>query len=533
MFRFLFKKFRLRQLKKKSSSVSDINKLGRNLEENLELFKKELGDSPDIIIRRFNLNIKNRIKAAIIFIDGLMDNKVVYDSILYPLMIESRKRNDVVEGSILDFIEENLLTVGSVEKDNDFTGLVESVLEGDTILLLDGYTEALILSTKGWEKRSISEPDTEVTIKGPREGYTENIRTNTAMLRRKLAHPGLTFENKKIGKKTRTSVSIAYLKGVVNEKLVEEVKRRLQRIDTDMILDANYIIELIEDSPFSPFPTVAYTERPDVTTAKLLEGRVAILVDGTPVVNTVPALFIESFQSPDDYNFHFLYSTLIRWFRYLAFSFNILLAAFFVALSTFHQELIPTPLLISMAAATDGTPFPAVVEVVIMEVIFEILREAGIRLPRPIGQTISIVGALVIGQATVAAGLVGAPTVIIIALTAISSFVVPTQEEAGIILRLTLTIFAGILGAYGILLGILVVLTHLSSLRSFGVPYLSPIIPLSVEDLKDVVIRAPIWAMKTRPRLIGWPKPVRQEFNLSPEPPEKPTGKDQNDQGKI
>ncbi|HBG16703.1 MAG TPA: spore germination protein, partial [Firmicutes bacterium] len=317
----------------------------------------------------------------------------------------------------------------------------------------------------------ITEPDTEQTIKGPREGFTENIRTNTAMLRRKIADPGLKFEQMKIGERTGTTVSIAYVKGIVNEKLVEEVRRRLKRINTDMVLDANYLSEFISDAPFSPFPTVAFTERPDVTAAKLLEGRVAIFVDGTPVVNTAPTLFIESFQNPDDYNFHFLFATMIRWIRYLAFFLGILLPAFFVALTTYHQELIPTPLLISMAAAMEGVPFPIVIEVVAMGAVFEILREAGVRLARPIGQTISIVGALVIGQATVAAGLVAAPTVIVIALTAIASFVVPTQQEIGIILRLGLTFLAGILGAYGILVGLLLTLIHLTSLRSFGVPY--------------------------------------------------------------
>jgi spore germination protein KA len=526
MIRFLLRKFGLAHLRKESPSTPEGKLLHSDLEENLALFREELGNSPDVIIRRFTLNLRNELKSAVLFIDGLIDQQVIYDSILYPLMIEAKKEKWAVKGHLIDFIEDNLLTVGGVDKDDRMPGLVAAVLAGDSVLLVDGCDQALAISTKGWEKRSITEPDTEQTIKGPREGFTENIRTNTAMLRRKIADPGLKFEQMKIGERTRTKVSIAYVKGIVNEKLVEEVRRRLKRINTDMVLDANYLSEFISDAPFSPFPTVAFTERPDVTAAKLLEGRVAIFVDGTPVVNTAPTLFIESFQNPDDYNFHFLFATMIRWIRYLAFFLGILLPAFFVALTTYHQELIPTPLLISMAAAMEGVPFPIVIEVVAMGAVFEILREAGVRLARPIGQTISIVGALVIGQATVAAGLVAAPTVIVIALTAIASFVVPTQQEIGIILRLGLTFLAGILGAYGILVGLLLTLIHLTSLRSFGVPYLSPVIPLSIEDQKDVIVRTPLWAMWTRPRSIGWPRPIRQGFGQSPTSPEETVGKD-------
>lgn len=488
------------------------------LEQNIQHILSKLGGSPDVTVRRFAIRTPKIETAAIVFIDGLVDKRVVNENILRPLMRAPEEETGKFS-SIADYAEHFLLTAGELTHTESLAELVEAALSGDIALLLDNQKTALVIGAKGWEKRGVSEPDTEVVVKGPRDGFTETLRTNTALLRRKISHPSLTFETMKLGRKTRTNVCIAYLKGVVHEKLVDEVRRRLRRIDVDGIAAGGFIEELIEDAPFSPFATVAYTERPDVCAAKILEGRVGLIVDGTPVVYTVPMLFAESFQSPDDYNFRSLYSTIVRWGRYLAFLITILAPAVYVALSSYHHELIPTQLLITMAAAEEGTPFPSFVEVIAMGIVFEILREAGIRLPRPIGQAVSIVGALVIGEATVSAGLVGAPVVIVVALTAISSFVAPAQVEAGTILRLFLTGMAGALGAYGIIAGMLIIYVHLSGLRSFGVPYLSPLAPLTPNDLKDTAARAPLWAMFTRPRLIGWRDPERQEFRLMPKPP--------------
>lgn len=490
-----------------------------SLDQNLDELKMLVNQSPDVIIRRFAIKVPRMEQAAIVFVDGLTDKNVINESILRPLMLESGKEGQLFS-TPQDYAEELLLTVGELKRTHSMNDLVAGVLSGDTAVLFHQEQVALLISTEGWEKRAISEPDTEVIVKGPRDGFTESLRTNTALLRRRIGDASLTFEALIVGKKTKTDIVIGYVKGIVNEKLVEEVKRRLRRINTDGILGAGFIEQFIEDAPFSPFATVGYTERPDVCAAKLLEGRIAIFVDGTPVVNTVPLLFIENFQNPDDYNFRPFYSTFVRLGRYLAFLISILSPAIYVALSSYHQELLPTPFLITLAAATEGTPFPAIIEAIGMGIVFEILREAGIRLPRPIGQAVSIVGALVIGEATVTAGLVGAPVVIITALTAIASFVVPKQVEVGAVLRLFLTLLAGILGAYGIVAGLLAIFIHLAALRSFGVPYLTPIAPLTPNDLKDVAVRAPIWMMLTRPRLIGWQDPVRQSFRLMPHPPE-------------
>lgn len=492
-----------------------------SLESKTTLIKAELNNSPDIIVRNFLIgSIPDGLKAAIIYVEGLTDKNQIDTGILRPLMLENDGSQFNTDTDRITTIERKLITVGQVEKVKfEKKKLAFKILTGDTLLMIEGASDVLIVSVKGWEKRSIEEPDTEVVIKGPRDGFTESIRTNTALIRRKLGHPDLTLETMTLGEISQTEICLVYLKGVVDEDYVKEAKSRISRIQTDGILGAGFIEQFIEDTPFSIFSTIGYTERPDVTAAKLLEGRIAILVDGTPVVNTIPMLFIENFQSPDDYNFRPFFATLIRWVRYTAFVLTLLTPALYVALTTFHQEVLPTKLLISMAAAIEGTPFPAVIEVLGMGLIFEILREAGIRLPRPIGQAVSIVGALVIGDATVSAGLVGAPTVIVVALTAISSFVSPTMAPISVILRFLLTILAGFMGGIGMVFGLLIILIHLVSLRSFGVPYLSPLAPLKLRDLKDVLIRAPIWALTTRPKFIGANNPKRQKGFQQPHAP--------------
>jgi spore germination protein KA len=533
MIRILINKTRLwRKGNRKADNNSDSHQypeypgeeesLSGDLGLSLNQVSGQLGSSPDVIIRHFKLNAKKEIPAAIIFIDGLVDKLVIDNHILRPLMGIAGKNTHPETLSTTEtkeLVQSELLTAGEFKCTHLVSKVIEGVLSGTAALLLEGIPEAILIDAKGGAKRGIEEPSSEVVVRGPKEGFTETIRDNMALLRRKLRTPGLTFENLKVGKQSQTDISIAYIKGVADIPLINEIRNRLQRIDTDAILDSGYIEQFIEDAPFSPFPTIANSERPDVVAAKILEGRAAILVDGTPFVLTVPMLFVESFQTPDDYNARFIYATVLRWIRYVAFAFSVLSPALYVALVTFHQELIPTPLFITMVSAREGRPFPAVVEAIVMGLIFELIREAGIRMPRSIGQAVSIVGALVIGQAVVSAGLVGAPLVIVIATTAIASFVVPIQANSGVLLRLILTVMAGVLGAFGIIIGLLGMLIHLASLRSFGVPYLYPITPLVLGDLKDVPVRAPLWAMFNRPKLFGWLNFQRQKYLLRPMPP--------------
>lgn len=490
-----------------------------DLQEQIKIIKQVLGDSDDIVIRQFKIGI-GQVAAFVLYIDGLTDKSFVAENILNPLTVSNPMAEEYLpKGQALKkLVMESIITAGEVKEVTDFKDVFTGILAGEAALFITGVNKALLVSCSGFETRGVQEPATEAAVRGPREGFTENLRTNTSLIRRKIKNPNLRFEAMTIGRQTKTQVCLTYVKGISNEKVIAEVRARLARVDTDAILETGYIEAYIEDAPFSPFATTGYTERPDVVAGKMLEGRMAILVDGTPMVLTIPHLFIEGFQTNEDYYYRPHYVTLIRWFRFLAFFLTVFLPSIYIALTTFHQEMIPTPLLITMAAAKEGTPFPAIVEAVGMGITFELLREAGIRMPRPVGQAVSIVGALVIGDAAVSAGLVGAPMVIVTALTAITSFVVPTRAEVALLLRLSLTIFAAVAGFYGVFVGSLLVIIHLVSLRSFGAPYLAPLAPLTWSDLKDVFVRVPLWAMKTRPRTIEYANRRRQGDSLKPQP---------------
>ncbi len=493
-----------------------------SLTANLDRVRAVFSDCADIVIREFKIGIGEQVRAFVVFVDGMVDKTLLHQNLLKPLMLDARisiPNQGLNRQRVQEMIRDSTLTIADVKEIADFDRVMEGVLSGDTAVFIDGYSAALLAGIRGWETRGVEQPDTEMVVRGPREGFTETLRTNTSLLRRKIKNSNLKIETMKIGRQTRTDVAVAYLKGVANDKVVEEVRRRLKDIDIDGVLESGYLEEYIEDAPFSPFATVGNTEKPDVVAAKLLEGRVAILVDGTPFVLTVPCLFIESFLVAEDYYSRPYYATLIRWIRFLAFLLTIASPAAYVTLTTFHQEMIPTPLFLTVAAAREGIPFPAVVEALMMGIIFEILREAGVRLPRPVGQAISIVGALVIGEMAVAAGLIGSSMVIVVALTAIAGFVVSAQSDAASIIRLILLALAGAMGQFGIMVGLLGLLIHLCSLRSFGVPFFSPLGPLTVQDLKDVLVRAPWWAMVRRPRTLGWHNPVRQTPGQKPDPP--------------
>ena len=460
----------------------------------------------------------------------MVDKKQVNESILQPLTAAATKiaARNLKPDQIASLLQTQLATVSAAESGTECNGVVARILAGDTALLLNGLNEALIFKTQECSYRMISNPETEVTIRGPRESFVEILGTNIALLRRRINHPDLKVEAYQVGVKTRTKLSIVYLKGVVNEKVVAEIRLRLQRIETDGILGAGYIEQLIGDAPFSIFATTAYSERPDVVASKILEGRAAIIIDGSPEVITVPALLIESFQNPDDYNMNPYYATLIRWIRYIAFGISILGPAVYIALSSYNQELIPTPLFINMAVGAAGTPFPVLIEVIIIGLLFEIFREAGVRLPRPFGQGITFVVALVLVQASVTMGLTGVTTVVVVAITAIASFVIPSQANGSVLMRLLLAILASIFGAYGILLGLLWVLAQIVSLRSFGTPFLAPIAPLNLRDLKqDGIFRVPLWAMFYRPRTIGWLN-LQRQAKKSPPYPAPPDADDSN-----
>lgn len=495
------------------------------LDENLDYLKTLFAKASDVVLRRFKIPLEKPVEAFIFYIDGLTQQSIICENLLRALMIDFPSTSSLgeIDGSITSFVQDNFISIADVDSISDLKTIVDRVLEGETGLFINGSSKALSLSVREWESRSVGEPETEVVVRGPRDGFNEDLRTNTVHIRRRIKSHRLKFEKMKIGELTRTDVCITYIDGVVNDKIVEEVRERLSRIKVDSILDSGYLEELIEDQPYSVFPQTNFTERPDKVAAALLEGQVALIVDTTPFALLLPATFPQFFQATEDYYTRYTWSTFIRMLRFVTINLALLLPALYVAVLTFHQEMIPTDLLVSLATAREGVPFPLFVETIAMEFTFEVLREAGIRLPRPIGQAVSIVGALVIGQSAVTAGLVSPPTIIVVALTAISSFTMPSQNGALAVrlLRFPIIVAGAFLGLFGVMVALMLLLFHLVSLRSFGVPYMSPIAPASKRDLKDTLVRAPWWAMFTRPRMYGYKDPQRQKFKQKPGPPKK------------
>lgn len=468
----------------------------KQLENNIALMQKIFEDDDTLIVRRFENEKHTTIKCCAFLIDGMVNNKVVDESIIMPII----KSTYLTKGpDLVDDIISSTLSSNSVKKIQDLDELVLDLIRGDTALFVDGSDSAVVISSKGWETRAIAEPDAEKVLRGPREGYTESLLINLTLLRRKLNTPDLKFKRMIIGTRTNTRLCVCYLDSLVDKNVLYELIKRLNAIEIDGVLDTNYISELIKDHPMSPFKTIGASERPDVTASKLLEGRMAVLLDGTPVVLTVPYIFIENFQAADDYYLNFYFASIGRFLRILGFFLSISVPAVYVAFITFHRELIPTNLALSIMQAHQGVPFPTILECIIMLVIFEIIRETGIRMPSNIGQALSVVGALVIGQAAVDAKFISAPMVIVVAVTAITGLINPKLKGATVILRFTCLFAAAFVGLYGYAFIIILMLSHLFSLDSFGVIYTSNLSSYHFQEVKDDVFRAPWKFMKKRP----------------------------------
>jgi spore germination protein KA/spore germination protein len=466
-----------------------------SLDDNKEFLKELFKDCSDVVIREIRLERGPR--ALIVFVDGLVDTAAVNEMLRSIMIFEG-------DSCQIEQLSMQAIPVNQLKKVDNYGDFLQSVLSGDTGILVDNQENALVAGIRGPQTRSVNEPETESVIRGPREGFIENLRTNTSMIRRKLKTPRLKMKPLVAGKESQTNLVVCYMEDIADPALVEEVVNRIRKIDIDAVLESGYIEEFIQDSYLSPFPQMQYTERPDTVAGAILQGRVAILIDGTPMALIVPFVFLEILQANEDYFERFYIATLVRWLRYIFMILSLITPALYVAITTYHQDLLPTNLLLSVAASREAIPFPAVIEALIMEITFEALREAGIRLPKAIGSAVSILGALVIGQAAVEAGIVSAPMVIVVSITGIASFTIPRYNGAISIrmLRFPLLIAASIFGMLGILGCLLLIVGHLANLRSFGVPYLSPLAPLSTKDLRDSLARAPWPALFSRPSFL-------------------------------
>ncbi|WP_393960329.1 spore germination protein [Priestia megaterium] len=490
-----------------------------SLSANLNIIKQKTGNSSDVVIRHLKMGSNFNIRVAIVYLEGIVDNQSIQEFLLESMMKDDEKEK-VNEYDALDLISEDMMAVSNVSFIHNWDDLFLALMAGDTLILVDGIDQALSAGTQGGEKRSIAESTTQMVVRGPKGAFTESIGTNTAMVRRIIKTPDLWTESFKIGRVTKTDVTLMYIHDIANDKVINEIRQRLNKIDIDSILESGYIEQLIEDETMTPFPTVYNTERPDVVAGNLLEGRIAIFVDGTPFVLIAPAVFMQFFQSAEDYYARFDIATSIRLLRIFMFLISLIAPATYVAVTTFHQEMVPTTLIVAIAAQREAVPFPAFVEALLMEVTFEILREAGIRLPKAIGSAVSIVGALVIGQAAVQASIVSPAMVIIVSITAIASFATPSFDMAisARLIRFLFMLGAATFGFYGIILVLLMMVVHLCSLRSFGVPYMAPFAPFIPVNNGDTVVRLPWWTLRQRPRLIS-ANTVREGANRRPQPP--------------
>jgi len=492
------------------------------LAENRAVIRLLLGASPDLLERSLYLG-SNRLAGSLFFLNE-MSNRDQVMMILESLVV--RLRNEALPASGADLPQaflEQAIPSAKIEKAASISEVLSAVLSGDSVLLVDGLTAGLRFPTDSPPARKTEEPTGEPVVRGPKDGFTEVGTVNLALIRRRLRDDRLRAEMYTVGTRSHTRIMLVYMLGTSIPEVVDEVRSRLSRIKIDAVLESGYIEEMMEDNPWTLFPQVKATERPDVVVAGLLEGKVVLITDGTPHVIMMPATFVAEMQSAEDYYHRWPVSSFFRALRYLYLIVAFMGPAIYIAITTYHHELIPTNLLLSLISAREGVPFPAIVEALFMELSLEALREAGIRMPKPIGQTISIVGALVIGESAVRAGIVSPVMVIVVALTAISSFIIPlyTMSLAVRLLRFSMMLLAAVFGFFGMVIGFMAVLIHLNSLRSFGVPYLSPIMPPTAGDLRDAVIRAPWWAMRSRPKFMPLGDRRRGGASNRPQPPDR------------
>jgi len=467
-----------------------------SLDENIALLKRIFADDATVIERRVENRLRPKARCCLFFIDGMASNQIVDEYIVKPIVDSAAL--GLSDDPVGD-LQREVLVANDVRREACIEELVKGLIAGDTLVFAEGSSAGLIVSSKGFPTRAVSEPDSEKALRGPREGFTESILVNLTLVRRKLRTPDLKIKFRSFGTRSNTRACLVYLESLTDPALLAELERRLDLIDIDGVLDSNYIAELIKDAKHSPFKTIGTTERPDVVAGKLLEGRIALLVDGTPMVLTLPYLFIENFQADDDYYLNFYFASIGRMLRILGFLLSVSIPAVYVAFTTFHREMIPTNLALSVMQAHQGIPFPTFLECFLMLIIFEIIRETGIRMPSNIGQALSIVGALVIGQAAVQAKFISAPMVIVVAITAITGLINPKIKGATILIRFLALFASAVLGLFGFAFVIAALLIHLFSLESFGTVYMSQVSAVRPQEMKDNAVRASWTFMKTRP----------------------------------
>lgn len=465
----------------------------------------------DVIIREFELGLAPPVRAFLLYIEGLADKEIISWAILQPLMLLATLGKLPAGKEPSKIIRENLVPGHQVEIKYSFMDAIDAVLTGVSALFIDGQPYAVLIETKKWEHRSVERASVERVVYGPQQAFNEISRTNSALVRRKLRSPDLVMEALKVGRRSESELFLMYVEGLTNPRLVDEVRRRIQAIDVDYLPESGMLEQYIETSPISLFPQSLPTERPDRVAAFLSEGHIALVVDDNPFALIVPATFTSFFHSAEDYYLRWPFGSFIRAFRLAGMLFALYLPALYIAITNFHPEMIPTDLLLAVAASREPVPFPIPVEVLFMELSLEIIREAGIRMPSTIGPTLGIIGALILGQAAVAAGIVSPILVIIVAITGLGSFLIPNYSATFTIriLRFLMIFLASAFGMFGLAVGTYALIIHMAALQTYGVPFLSPIAPFR-PGTPDIGVRGPLYKMEKRPSFLRPLDRIRQ-----------------------
>lgn len=507
-----FKKLLKRKKNYPAKEIKDCSlPLSDNLEKNVAILKKILANGEDVVFRDFYFGGNEKLKGTIVYIDNIVLTQGLNDNILSPLMfqfaVDGLKPDDLTK-EVLKVISKNSVSAGQIKETKVIEEIVNDIFSGSVLILGNFLNNAIIVNIPSWKLRGITEPGNERVVRGPREGFVEDMAVNISLLRKRIKDVNLVIERQYLGEKYPTLITIVYLKDIADPKIVEMLKERLVKIKKDNINLSGEIEQLIEDDKYSFFPQIQPTERVDKAVANITEGRIVVVVDGTPFVLMLPATLIQFFQTSDDYAERFWLASFIRILRFFCLFTAVVLPALYIALISYNAEMIPYSLALSIATSRAGVPFPPFLEALFLSLTLEILQEASLRLPSSIGQTIGIVGGLVLGQAVVEAKFAAPVMVIVIALTAISSFVIPSYGFTSSLrlMRIVLMICASALGVFGLIVGMLFFFTKLVALESFGMPYLSPLAPFHFRYLKDSILRAPTKDLKKKNDFLHLPR---------------------------
>lgn len=484
------------------------------LSDDAAVIEAAFRDCADIVMRYFKAGKNKDITLYMVYTDNIVNGEAIRSDIMTNIM----NRSVIQDGEAADILRQinnYTLAIGEMNEIKTYAEVIDAALNGDTVLLADGCAYALQASTKGYPTRGVPKAETEVVVQGPKDAFTEASSTNIVLIRRRIKDYRLKLQRKSVGTRSKTDVAVMYMEGIARAEIVDEAMKKIYGLNIDAIFDSGYLAQLIEGSAASPFPQIQLTERPDKAAAALLEGRIVVVVDNAPFVLMIPSTMNEFFQSAEDYYDRWEIMSFLRILRYAAAFLAVTLPGLFIATTLFHPSMLPTALALKIAATRQNVPFPTVAEVVMMELAFELLREAGVRLPSPVSSTIGIVGGIIIGQAAVDAGLVSPSVVIISALTGICTFVIPNNAlVSGLRLSKYIVIaLSALFGLLGLWLGVILLIIHLSSLKSFGVPYLYPYCSPTASDysdLKDSVFRVPLFMMKKRPVFAKPSQRIRQ-----------------------